>query len=166
MTMIPTTELDATELRKAFSAFPTGVVALAGTVDGEPTVLVASSFAVGVSQDPPLVMFAVQHSSTTWPVLRKAPALGVSVLGEQQADAIRQLSSKDKAARLAGVSTRVLPTGAILLDATPVHFECTIESIHRAGDHDIVVLRIVSVGIDHTIRPIIWHMSSCTRIVA
>lgn len=69
--MIPTTELDATELRKAFSAFPTGVVALAGTVDGEPTVLVASSFAVGVSQDPPLVMFAVQHSSTTWPVLRK-----------------------------------------------------------------------------------------------
>ncbi len=60
----------------------------------------------------------------------------------------------------------MLPTGAILLDATPVHFECTIESIHRAGDHDIVVLRIVSVGIDHTIRPIIWHMSSCTRIVA
>ncbi len=109
--VVPTTDLDSAELRKAFGAFPTGVVALAGISDTEPTVIVASSFAVGVSQEPPLVMFAVQQSSTTWPMLRNLPSLGVSVLGESHTDVIRQLSSKDKTQRFAGVGTTVLPSG-------------------------------------------------------
>ncbi len=44
---------DPTLLRQAFSGFPCGVAALSAIVDEAPTVLVASSFTVGVSQDPP-----------------------------------------------------------------------------------------------------------------
>ncbi|TSD94529.1 flavin reductase family protein [Gordonia rubripertincta] len=162
----PTTDLDSTELRKAFGAFPTGVVALAGMSDAEPTVIVASSFAVGVSQEPPLVMFAVQQSSTTWPILRDLPSLGVSVLGESHTEVIRQLSSKDKTQRFAGVATTVLSSGALLLDDAPVHFECAIESSHTAGDHEIVVLRVTGLANDHSKQPIVFHRSAFARLSA
>ncbi|MBD0860665.1 flavin reductase family protein [Gordonia sp. zg691] len=164
--MTSTADLDPAELRKAFGAFPTGVVALAGMSDTVATVLVASSFAVGVSQDPPLVMFAVQQSSTTWPTLKDLPTLGVSVLGESHTEVIRQLSSKDKTQRFTGVATTVLPGGAVLLDDAPVHFECAIESSHTAGDHEIVVLRVVGLANDHSKQPIIFHRSAFARLSA
>ncbi len=162
----PTTDLDSTELRKAFGAFPTGVVALAGMSGAEPAVIVASSFAVGVSQEPPLVMFAVQQSSTTWPILRELPSLGVSVLGESHTDVIRQLSAKDKNQRFAGVETTVLSSGALLLADAPVHFECAIESSHTAGDHEIVVLRVTGLASDHSKQPIVFHRSAFARLSA
>ena len=56
--MITPTSDDPSALRRAFSGFPCGVAALSAVVAGEPHVLVASSFTVGVSQAPPLVLFA------------------------------------------------------------------------------------------------------------
>ncbi|MFE0750568.1 flavin reductase family protein [Gordonia sp. NPDC058843] len=165
-TLTPASDLDPADLRTAFGAFPTGIVALAAVSDAAPIVLVASSFAVGVSQEPPLVMFAVQRTSTTWPTLRELPALGVSVLGETHTDVIRQLSAKDKSQRFAGVSTTVLPSGALLLDDAPVHFECAVESSHVAGDHDIVVLRVTGLANDHSKQPIVFHRSSFARLSA
>ncbi len=165
-TLIPAAELQPGDLRMAFGAFPTGVVALAAVSDSTPTVLVASSFAVGVSQDPPLVMFAVQQTSTTWPTLRDVPALGVSVLGENHTDVIRQLSSKDKSQRFSGVETTVLSSGALLLDDAPVHFECAVDSSHVAGDHDIVVLRVTGLANDHSKQPIVFHRSAFARLSA
>ncbi|CAN5403040.1 hypothetical protein BH09ACT1_BH09ACT1_21120 [soil metagenome] len=86
-------EADTNALRATFGRFPSGVAALAAVIDGEPTVLVASSFTVGVSMDPPMVMFAVQNSSTTWPVLATADHLGVSILADSHSTLVRQLAS-------------------------------------------------------------------------
>lgn len=80
--MTSDTTLDAATLREAFGHFPTGVVAIAAEIDGTRTGLAASTF-VPVSLDPPLVAFCVQNSSTTWPNLRGAPRLGISVLGSR-----------------------------------------------------------------------------------
>jgi flavin reductase (DIM6/NTAB) family NADH-FMN oxidoreductase RutF len=55
------------------------------------TTLIVSSFAVGISAGPPLVSCAVQHSSTTWPVLSRARAIGVSVPGEEHSGKARPL---------------------------------------------------------------------------
>ena len=85
---------DPTALRSTFALFPSGVAALSAVVDGGPVVLVASSFQVGISLDPPLVLFAVQHTSTSWPKLKNADRIGVSVLGEAHDLAARQLASK------------------------------------------------------------------------
>ena len=73
--------LTDTALREAFSQFPQGMVLVAAEIDGVRHGLVASTFTVGVSLDPPLVSFAVQHSSRTWPSLREHGHLGVTMLG-------------------------------------------------------------------------------------
>lgn len=157
-------------LRSAFSGFPSGVVAIAATVDGVDEVLVASSFTVGVSLDPPLVMFAVQHTSTTWPVLRAAAGgvagvrLGVSVLGEGHIATARQLAGRDRAGRLAGLAVSRSASGAVLLGEAPIHLECSVYDTHRAGDHDIVVLRVEDLAVDESVRPLLWHRSAFVSV--
>ncbi|MCL8027667.1 flavin reductase family protein [Nocardioides bruguierae] len=151
---------DVTALRTSFSGFPCGVAALAAVVDGEQTVLVASSFTVGVSQDPPLVMFAVQKTSTTWPVLAEAEKIGVSILGETHAESTRQLASKDKSNRFAGLETHTTDEGAILLEKAPVWMECSVEHTYPAGDHDIIVLRVHNLRSDFDHAPLVWHRSA------
>lgn len=155
---------DVSELREAFSGFPSGIVALAALVDGEPVVLVASSFTVGISQDPPLVLFAVQKSSTTWPQLSTAQSIGVSVLGEDHSVKTRQLAAKDKSSRLDGINTRATHRGAVFLESAPIWLECSVEHSYPAGDHQIIVLRVLGIKSDFQHNPLIWYRSSFTTL--
>lgn len=157
---------DTAALREVFSGFPCGVAALAAVVDGEPTVLVASSFTVGVSQEPPLVMFAVQRSSSTWPVLARAQTIGVSVLGEAHAGVTRQLASRNKAARFDSVAHHRAGSGAVFLDDAPVLLECQVEHRYPAGDHEIVVLRVLGLRADFQHAPLVWHRSAFSSLAA
>ncbi|WP_432485954.1 flavin reductase family protein [Kineococcus esterisolvens] len=152
-------EDDPSALRSTFALFPSGVAALSAVVDGEPVVLVASSFQVGISLDPPLVLFAVQHTSTSWPKLRTAPRLGVSVLGEAHDSAARQLASR-AADRFAGIATTTTASGAHLVHGAPVWMECSIHSEVPAGDHDVVLLQVHATGTVPDTEPLVWHSSS------
>ena len=78
-------------LREAFGVFPSGVVAVAAEVDGELVGLAASSF-TSVSLDPPLVSFSVANTSKTWPALRRAAHLGLTVLADHHGEVCRQLA--------------------------------------------------------------------------
>ncbi|WP_159501237.1 flavin reductase family protein [Microbacterium sp. 18062] len=149
---------DTKLLRRVFSGFPCGVAALAAVVDGSPQVLVASSFTVGVSQDPPMALFAVQRSSTTWPDLASVERIGVSVLGTTHGQVCRQLASRDKAIRLKGIAYVETETGAVLLEQAAAWMECSVEHIYPAGDHDIIVLRLHGL-MEHDHLPLVFHRS-------
>jgi flavin reductase (DIM6/NTAB) family NADH-FMN oxidoreductase RutF len=150
-------------LRTAFGHFPTGVAALAATVDEAQVGLVASTFAVGVSLEPPLVLFAIQNTSTTWPVLRRARRIGVSVLGESHDQACRQLASKT-GDRFAGLDVATTENDALFMHDAPMWLECTIEAEVPAGDHHVVLLRIMSLDTHPDINPLVFHRSSFHRL--
>ncbi|MCA4135529.1 flavin reductase family protein [Arthrobacter sp. M4] len=152
-------------IKAAFAQFPTGVAAFSAMVDFAPEVLVASSFTVGVSLEPPLVTFAVQNSSTTWPKLRQASRIGVSVLARGQEEACLQLSSKTRD-RFAGLSTSVTDSGAVLIDGAVLSLECEVVSEIPAGDHAIVVLEVKSTGINSAAEPLIYHGAGFRSLAA
>ncbi|MDV3129902.1 flavin reductase family protein [Mycobacterium sp. 21AC1] len=131
-----------------------------------PTVLVATSFAVGVSQDPPLVSFAIQRTSATWPVLSGAPTIGISVLGEVHAHKVRQLGSKKQQQRLDGLEIWAEPSGALFLDGAPVWLECSVEHTYPAGDHHLVVLRVLATASNSGSIAVVWHESGCASLIA
>jgi flavin reductase (DIM6/NTAB) family NADH-FMN oxidoreductase RutF len=154
---------DPLEIREAIAEVPSVVAAIAAVADGVPVVMVATSFTVGVSYDPPLATIAVQHASTTWPDLAGARELGISVLGDEHGPDTAQLASRDRGRRLDGVAHRVSASGAVFLDGAHSWFTCSVEGVHRAGDHDIVVLRIHRLARDPARSALIWHRPARRR---
>ncbi|MEU4688318.1 flavin reductase family protein [Actinoplanes sp. NPDC023714] len=154
--------LEPHRLRRVFGSFPTGVTAVAALIDGVPAGLAANSF-VSVSLDPPMVSVCVAHTSTTWPVLRRAARLGVSVLGVHQEDAGRQLSARS-GDRFAALDWRAGDDGAVFLDGSSAWLDCSIEQEIPAGDHDIVLLRVHDLDADPAVAPLVFHGSRYRRL--
>lgn len=134
-------DLHPDALRSAFAHHPSGIAALCAIIDGEPQGLVASSFTVGVSMDPPLVMFAVQNTSRTWPIVGAASRIGVSVLGEAHEAVCRQIASKS-GDRFAGLRLDSTDDGALFLHEAALWLDCSVEEQIPAGDHHVVLLRV------------------------
>ncbi|MEP9417407.1 flavin reductase family protein [Gordonia sp. VNQ95] len=155
-------DLDAARLRKAFGVFPTGVVAVAAEVDGELIGLAASSF-TSVSLDPPLVSISIANTSKTWPDLRRAAHLGVTVLAEHQAVVCRQLAGP-VANRFDDIAIKASDDGAVTLDDGVAHFDCTIYREVEAGDHFIVLLELHGVEHPESGNPLIFHRSGFPKL--
>ncbi|HEY3869540.1 MAG TPA: flavin reductase family protein [Actinocrinis sp.] len=149
--------LDPAHLRRVYAAFPTGVTAVAGLVDDAPTGFTASSF-TSVSVDPPLVSFCVAHTSTTWPRLRRAERLGISVLAAAQHGVGRRLASRGTD-RFAGLGWYATPGGAVLLHGAAAWLETGILKSLSAGDHDIVVLTVHALDLHRGVDPLVFHAS-------
>lgn len=160
---IVTEELDDTMLRRAFSAFPSGVVAVAAQVDGVPVGMAASSF-TSVSLSPPLVSFCIASNSSTWPVLRRAPRLGVSVLADHHDRVCRQLAGP-AGERFDGLPLHRTDDAAVILEDAVVGFETSIYNEIPAGDHTLVLLRLHAVGqSDAEGSPLVFHRSAFSRL--
>lgn len=149
--------IDPIALRRVFGAFPTGVTALAALVDGEPVGMAASSF-VAVSLDPPLVSFCPALSSKTWPRLRRAARLGISVLGGAQEKVSRQLAAPGDE-RFAGLEWYPTAGSAVLLGGASAWFDCSTEQEIGAGDHRIALMRVHAMGVDPQVPPLVFHSS-------
>ena len=147
---------DAAELRAAFGHFPSGIAALSAIIDGVPKGLVASSFSVGVSFDPPIVAFSVQNTSTTWPVLRTAATIGVSILGKDHAEVCAQLASRS-GDRFRGLDLIETDTGSLFIGGSALLLDCEVLSETPAGDHHIILLEVKSLKVEAGIEPLVYH---------
>lgn len=134
-------DLDPLTLRKVFAQHPSGVAALCAEIDGVKTGIVASSFTVGVSLDPALVMFAVQKTSNTWPKLRRAQRIGVSVLSSRNEGVCAQIASK-KGDRFAGLHTHITEQQALFIEESTLWLDTSIYNEVEAGDHWVVLLQV------------------------
>ncbi len=153
----------AAEVRRAFGHFPSGIVALAAELEGVPVGLVATSFSTGVSFDPPLVLFSVQNSSTTWPVLRLAPRIGASVLGRRHESSVMRLASRS-GDRFEGLETVTTEDGAIFLHGSALWLDCVVRSETPAGDHAIVLLEVVAMRVETEVDPLVYHGAAVRRL--
>jgi flavin reductase (DIM6/NTAB) family NADH-FMN oxidoreductase RutF len=161
MTITPLTtnqDLDAVRLREAFGVFPSGVVAVASEVDGQLVGLAASSF-TSVSLEPALVSFSVANTSKTWPTLRRAAHLGVTILADHHGAVCRQLAGPVES-RFDGLAVTATGDGAVTLDDGLAMFDCSVYREVEAGDHTIVLLQLHAIEHADTAQPLVFHRSA------
>ena len=98
--------------------------------------------------------------------LKDLPALGISVLGESHDAAAKALAAKT-GDRFAGLQTVSRTSGAVFVHGTSVWMESTIEQLIPAGDHTIVILKVIELTVhdDPEIQaPIVFHRSTFRRL--
>ncbi|MDF2990517.1 MAG: oxidoreductase [Microbacterium sp.] len=155
-TSVPHVPDDPAALRRMFSQYPTGVAAICAHVDGEAHGMVVTSFTVGASFDPPLVLLAAQRSSRTWPLLARAERLGISVLAEANREVVSRLASRT-ADRFAGVAVARSAEGAVFVQNARLWLDCALREQLELGDHELAVLEVHGASSLATAEPLVYH---------
>ncbi|MDQ0581825.1 flavin reductase family protein [Streptomyces rishiriensis] len=146
------------EFRAAMSRLADGVVLVTareasldpddpGAPDGEDVGMTATAF-MSVSLDPPLVLVGLRTGSRMDDLLDEQPLWAVSVLSENQRHIAGRFAMKGR------ISDRLLfedlprvrgeVTGAPLVDGALATLECRTEQRVTAGDHTLVIGRVLT----------------------
>ncbi|MGJ5760145.1 flavin reductase family protein [Streptomyces galbus] len=117
---------------------------------GEDVGMTATAF-VSVSLEPPLVMVSLREGSRMDDLLAEQPLWAVSVLSESQRHIAGRFAMKGR------ISDRLLfedipyvrgeATGAPLVGGALATLECRTEQVVAAGDHTLVIGRVLTAGV-------------------
>jgi 3-hydroxy-9,10-secoandrosta-1,3,5(10)-triene-9,17-dione monooxygenase reductase component len=155
--VIASESIQPKRFRQVLSLLPTGVTVITGHGESGPIGMTANSF-TSVSLEPPLVLFCPAKNSSTWPLVRATQRFCVNVLAGHHEPLSRQFALKD-VDRFAGVSHHHRQTGPAIGDAV-AHLDCAIEAEYEAGDHIIVVARVLALDADERAVPLLFHRGS------
>jgi len=152
---------DENRFRQVLGCFATGVTVVTATEEGVPVGFTCQSF-TSLSLDPPMVAIAPAKSSTSWPRIANAGAFCVNILTDGQ----QELSDRFAATggnKFTGVAWHIGEAGAPVLDGTLGWVECELEAIYDAGDHELVVGRVLFLGVGDG-APLIFYRSGFTKL--
>jgi 3-hydroxy-9,10-secoandrosta-1,3,5(10)-triene-9,17-dione monooxygenase reductase component len=153
---------DASTYRTVHGHFATGVVIVTAICDtGEPVGMACNSF-TSVSLDPPLVLFCAAKSSSTWPRIETSGKWAANILDEDGEEVCRLFAEKgaDRFARIAYTLGR---SGSPILEDALAFVDCETIDKHDAGDHVIVVGRIIELGYQHEGKPLLFYRGGYGR---
>ncbi|MEJ7775259.1 MAG: flavin reductase family protein [Nocardioidaceae bacterium] len=131
--------------RDVLGTFASGVTVVTSMSGGAPVGMTCQSFS-SVSLDPPLVLFVPARTSRAWPLMQRSGKFCVNFLSSNQAELSNTMASRgvDKFASVAWGATAA--TGSPLLDGALAYVDCTIHAVHEAGDHYVVIGRVVDLA--------------------
>lgn len=154
---------DAGNLRRIFSTFPSGAVAVCSIADQVPVGMAVSSF-TSVSETPPLVSVCIQSKSKTWPLLRNCPRIGVSILAERHDETCLKLS-RNTSDRFKGIDWESSHDGSVFIHEAAAWLDCSVYSEIQAGDHVIVLLEILGMRGSEDVAPLVFHGSRFRKLL-
>ena len=142
--------------RDVVGRFASGVTVVTAIHGGRPVGLTCQSFS-SVSLDPPLVLFVPSRTSRAWPLIRETGSFCVNLLAADQAWVANAMASRG-ADKFAEVFWRPSSrTGSPVLEGTLGHVDCAVEAVHGAGDHDIVVGRVLTLAGEAPGDPLLFY---------
>lgn len=145
----------ARRFRDVLSQFASGVTVVTAMSGGEPVGMTCQSFS-SVSLDPPLVMFIPAKTSRAWPLIQRSGKFLVNVLAADQAWLSNQMASRGSE-KFAGVDWAPSEaTGSPLLRGTIAHLDCSIHAVHEAGDHYVVIGRVLALETGDADDPLLF----------
>jgi 3-hydroxy-9,10-secoandrosta-1,3,5(10)-triene-9,17-dione monooxygenase reductase component len=149
--------------RDVAGRFASGVTVITG-IDGDgPVGFTCQSFHA-LSLDPPMVVFAVAHTSTSWPRIRASGRCCVNVLADTQESVARTfaMSGVDK---FSSQTWHGDDDGNPILEGVLAWFSCTITGIHPGGDHEVVTADVRALDASE-LEPLVFHRGRYSGLAA
>ena len=156
--------MDSRAFRNALGCFPTGVVVVTAgpvadatklnkSVDGHFGITV-NSF-TSVSLDPPLLLWCMDRRSRRHDIFVKAAGFTVSILGTDHKEVSSRLARPGEHA-LDGIALLETELGPPALADSLAVFECAVEKMLEAGDHTILLGRVLRFSCPSASAPLVY----------
>jgi flavin reductase (DIM6/NTAB) family NADH-FMN oxidoreductase RutF len=152
----PAVGIDRRTFRQVFGRHPGGVVVVTADAGHGPAGLTLTSL-TSVAAEPPLLSFGISHGGSTWPTFSAARSVLVHFLDAEQSGLARRFATS-------GIDRFATPTrwsrtteGLPRLDDVPSYLRAEVEQRVPAGDHDILVARIVEAVVNRPHTPLVHH---------
>jgi flavin reductase (DIM6/NTAB) family NADH-FMN oxidoreductase RutF len=132
------------EIADLFRQLTFGVYVV-GVADAERRDAFTAAWVVQASFEPLLLAVSVNPRNASYPILRSGRSFSVNVLRQGQFELARRFgtrSGRDED-KLAGVRWHPGRRGAPILDDTLAYFECELGATLAAGDHELVLGRVI-----------------------
>ncbi len=154
------TQLDKGSFRHAMSHFASGVTIMTTTVAGRMHGMTVSAFA-SQSLDPLLILVSVERSTTMHRLVMASRAFAINILDERGEGTARFFADN---ARLDGPefqqgAYRLGVTGSPILEEATAYLEAALDATLEAGDHTIMVGRVVALEVVRDAAPLIYYRS-------
>lgn len=145
--------IEQADFRHVLGHYATGVAVITADWTSGPVGMACNSL-TSVSLDPPLISFCPGKTSETWPQLRGAGRFVVNVMHRDHGELARRFALKGTD-RFAGVAHHQRRCGPALDDAL-AWVDCVLDAEHDAGDHTIVVGRVVGLEAESELEPLVF----------
>lgn len=143
------------EFRSALGVFPTGVsIVTARAISGRHIGITVNSF-VSVSLDPPLISFNLAKSLESFRELVEVETFAVNILTEAQSK-VSQGFACAGTDKWSCVTSSVGPTANPIIEPNLAVFECSKYAQYEAGDHLIVVGRVLRFAVNENEAPLVF----------
>ncbi len=163
----PMTDLAA--FRAAMGRFPTGVTLLTQG-SGDRTVVMTLNSLTSVSLDPMLLLVSVKSDGRMRPRIVRGEGFAVNVLDESQRDLAQEFCRPDRLAGQAAMTRIGAVEGTLghaVIPSAEAYFECELYAEHEAGDHVLLVGRVVALhDRPGEARPLVFHRGGYARVAA
>ncbi|WP_322046502.1 flavin reductase family protein [Paraburkholderia sp. J67] len=148
--------IDKQHLKDLFSRVPAGVVVVTSrTADGDLAGATVSSFS-SLSFEPPLISLALSQRSKTLSAIVGHGHFAVHVVADSQRH-IAMWFASDAANKFDSVDYQLTTNGVPLLKRFDTALQCKLESAQPAGDHQLLIARIVQVELlEQDSAPVAW----------
>ena len=154
---------DSKTLRDALGCFATGITIVTALAPARtPIGLTANSF-TSVSLDPPLILVCIGASAGSAVVLRDADRFAVNVLQIGQQPASSRFASRSSD-RFAAMEWNIGEMGAPVLSNSLCAFECEHFAVHDAGDHFILLGRVLKATFEPRRDPLLYFRGKYRRL--
>ena len=159
-------DVSAAEFRQAMGHFATGVTVVTSVAaDGTPVGTTANAV-TSLSLDPPLVLVCFDLASLTLQAIHGHGAFTINVLSEPQRDLSANFARRGFAAAWDDVPHRPGLTGSPRLHGVLAALECTVESRITAGDHEIIIGRVLEAEVRGSGAPLVFWRGQYTSLGA
>jgi flavin reductase (DIM6/NTAB) family NADH-FMN oxidoreductase RutF len=151
-------QVNPDDFRSALGIWPAGVT-IVTTRDGDMVYgLTVSSFS-SLSFDPLMILVCINNSNHFLEMAQRSGVFAVSILAQGQ-DEISNLfaaSGRDPVPSYAEHGVSEMVTGSPLFEGAAAHLDCELDQAVPAGDHTIVIGRVVGVTASAEAEPLIYY---------
>src|SRR2546427_2231586 len=147
------------DFRNRLDVSATGVTVVTTRGEEHAYGMTANAFS-SLSLDPPLVLVCVRTGAEGSEHIERNRVFAVNILAAEQEPLSRYFSSKDRPRghdAFRDVAHKVGATGSPILDGVVGYLDCSLSVSHSAGDHEIFIGEVLTLGVNEGVSPLLFH---------